>query len=126
MKSNRMIPGEVEAEFGGIRAPVISLDLLPYLTSMTRESPHKSLFWRYGSQMAVRAGDWKLTKAIDRHARPPAVKTGLFHIVKDTGEENDLAAAHPEKVLELQKLWDEWNGKNEEPLWGDEPTKLKK
>ena len=98
------------------------VNLLPYLTGQTRESPHKSLFWRYGSQMAVRAGDWKLTKAIDRHARPPAVNTGLFHIVKDTGEENDLAAAHPEKVLELQKLWDEWNGKNVEPLWGDEPA----
>ena len=97
-------------------------NLLPYLTGQTKEPPQKALFWRYGEQMAVRVGDWKLTKAIDREARPPAIKTGLFYLVKDTGEENDVASANPEKVLELQKLWDEWNMKNVEPLWSDKPA----
>lgn len=95
------------------------VDLLPFLTGKTRKPPHAALFWRYGAQMAVRAGDWKLTKAIDRDVRPPTVKTGLFQIVKDAGEQTDLAAQHPEKVQELQKLWDDWNQKNVEPLWSD-------
>jgi arylsulfatase A-like enzyme len=95
-------------------------NLLPFLTGATQKPPHEALFWRYGPQMAVRAGDWKLTKAIDWDVSPPAVKTGLYQVAKDAGEQNDLAAQHPEKVLELQKLWDDWNKKNVEPLWSDE------
>ncbi len=96
-------------------------DLLPFLTGKTQKPPHDALFWRYGSQMAVRAGDWKLTKAIDRSERPPALKTGLYQVAKDAGEQNDLAAEHPEKLRELQNLWDDWNKENVEPLWSDKP-----
>jgi arylsulfatase A-like enzyme len=98
------------------------VDLLPFLTGKTQKPPHEALFWRYGPQMAVRAGDWKLTKALDRKERPPALKTGLYKVAEDAGEQNDLAAAHPEKVQELQKLWDDWNKANVEPLWSDKPT----
>lgn len=98
------------------------VNLLPYLTGESQEPPHKALFWRYGSQMAVRAGDWKLTKAICRDVRPPAVRTGLFHLGKDAGERNDLAAVHPAKVLELRKLWDEWDRQNVSSLWGSDPA----
>ncbi len=93
------------------------IDLLPFLTGKTRKPPHEILFWRYGPQMAVRAGDWKLTKALDRKERPPALKTGLYKVAEDAGERNDLAAAHPEKVQELQKLWDDWNKTNVTSLW---------
>ncbi len=98
-------------------------DLLPYLTGKTQKPPHKALFWRYGPQMAVRAGDWKLTKALDRKERPPALKTGLYKVAEDAGEQNDLAAAHPEKVQELQKLWDVWNKTNVEALWSDKQAR---
>jgi len=69
--------------------------------------------------MAVRAGDWKFTKSYDKDLHPPALKTGLYLVAKDAGEQNDLAARHPEKVQELQKLWNDWNKKNVEPLWSD-------
>jgi arylsulfatase A-like enzyme len=98
-------------------------DLLPFLTGKTQKPPHEALFWRYGPQMAVRAGDWKLTKAIDRNVRPPVMKTGLYQVAKDAGEQNDLAVQHPQKVQELQKLWDDWNQKNVEPLWSDKAPK---
>jgi len=98
------------------------VDLLPLLTGKTQAPPHEALFWRYGPQMAVRAGDWKLTKALDRGVRPPVLKTGLYEIAKDAGEQHDLASQHPEKVQELQKLWDDWNAKNVEPLWSDKPA----
>jgi arylsulfatase A-like enzyme len=97
-------------------------DLLPLLTGKTQEPPHQALFWRYGTQMAVRAGDWKLTKSYDKDLRPPALKTGLYLVAKDAGEHNDLAAKNPEKVQELQKLWDDWNKKNVKPLWSDKPS----
>lgn len=98
-------------------------DLLPFLTGKTQTPPHEALFWRYGPQMAVRAGDWKLTRALDRKERPPALRTGLYKVAEDAGEQNDLAAAHPEKVQELQKLWDEWNKTNVEPLWSDKQAR---
>jgi arylsulfatase A-like enzyme len=92
-------------------------DLLPFLAGKTQKPPHEALYWRYGPQMAVRAGDWKLTKSYDTDERPPALRTGLYLVAKDAGEQNDLAAKNPEKVQELQKLWDDWNTKNVEPLW---------
>lgn len=97
-------------------------NLLPFLTGKTQKPPHEALFWRYGTQMAVRLGDWKLTKAIDRNVRPAALTTGLYQVAKDAGEQNDLAAQHPEKVQELQKRWDDWDKNNVEPLWSDKPT----
>ena len=39
------------------------VDLLPYVTGMKPGSPHKTLYWRFGSQMAIRDGDVK-TRAI--------------------------------------------------------------
>ena len=36
----------------------------------------------------------------------------------DAGQ--DLAAAQPEKVKQLQALWDEWNRGNVKPLWGSD------
>jgi arylsulfatase A-like enzyme len=65
-------------------------------------------------QYAVRQGDWKLLK--------PSVKatTMLFNLASDPGEKSDLAAKQPEKVKQLQTLWDAWNAKNEPPRWIDE------
>ena len=39
------------------------VNLLPHLRGETKDPPHAALYWRFGGQMAVRAGDWKLTKA---------------------------------------------------------------
>lgn len=137
-----------------IDAPIISLDLLPtamaaaglapadkfdgvnllpFLTGQSAPAPHPALFWRYGEQMAVHAGDWKLTRALDAAATPPALKTGLFNLAQDPGEQKDLSAEQPAKLKELQQLWDAWNAKNVPPLWTSEknedeaaPAKKKK
>lgn len=108
-------------------AQLDGVNLLPFLTGKTTNPPHQNLFWRYGNQWAVRSGDWKLTRSIDTTVRPPALKTGLYDLARDVSEQHDLSAAHPEKVQELQKLWDEWNQKNVRPLWtnnseDDEPV----
>jgi len=89
------------------------VNLLPFLTGKAQEPPHAALFWRYGEQMAVRAGDWKLTRALDA----TVMKTGLFHLCEDPGEKHDLSAGQPEKLKALQKLWDDWSAANVPPLW---------
>lgn len=41
----------------------------------------------------------------------------LYNLAHDPGEKQDLATAHPEKVAELQSLWDSWAAQLKEPLW---------
>lgn len=94
------------------------LNLLPLLTGQTKEPPHAALYWRYGEQLAVRVGDWKLTRALDSTAKPPALRTGLFHLGDDPGEQHDLSAEEPARFKQLQSRWEEWNRNNVEALWG--------
>jgi arylsulfatase A-like enzyme len=88
-------------------------NLLPLLDNTNRAEPHSALYWRFGVQYAVRQGNWKLVKPhIDMQPR-------LFNLANDIGEKHDLAAKHPERVKELQALWDQWNAGNEPPRWID-------
>ncbi len=90
------------------------VNLLPYLEGKTSEPPHDALYWRFGIQYAVRQGDWKLVKA---HMND---SPRLFDLARDLGEKNDLAEEEPDKVKQLQALWDKWNADNEPPRWLDE------
>ena len=91
------------------------VNLLPYLRGEQNAGPHDVLYWRFGGQMAVRAGDWKLVKPSAGRAqdgpnpagagarREKATVAGalLFNLKDDVGEKTDLAAQHPEKGKEL-------------------------
>jgi arylsulfatase A-like enzyme len=92
-------------------------NLLPYLKGETSADPHDVLFWRYGDQMAVRAGQWKLVKAQDE-TKAHLVGPALYNLTQDIGESNDLAAQNPKKVQELTSLWQPWNAEQARPLWG--------
>ncbi|HNX34888.1 MAG TPA: sulfatase-like hydrolase/transferase [Kiritimatiellia bacterium] len=88
-------------------------NLLPLMEGRTDAAPHEALYWRFGVQYAVRQGDWKLVKAhIDQAPR-------LHNLAQDPGEQTDLAAQNPDKVKQLQALWDAWNAGNEPPRWID-------
>ena len=54
---------------------------------------------------AVRKGDFKLV--LPGRPPPDVDKTLLFNVRTDPGETKDLAADHPERVAELQKLAEE-------------------
>ncbi len=107
------------------------VDLLPYVMGTKADAPHSALFWRFGQQMAVRAGDWKLVR-YDGNAdtqtgkAQPVTSAKLYNLAKDIHEDSDLSAAMPEKVAELQKLWDAWNQDNVDPLWGGGKKAAKK
>jgi arylsulfatase A-like enzyme len=94
---------ETDPEFDGV-------DLLPYLKGEKTGAPHDTLFWRFGRQRAVRAGDWKLT---DMGQGPH-----LFNLARDIGEKDDLAATMPGKLKELERLYATWDAHNVAPKWG--------
>jgi arylsulfatase A-like enzyme len=106
-----------------VKSRLDGVDLLPHVSGDKSDAPHKALFWRFGQQMAVRAGDFKLVK-YDLNAdnnsgdsrQVSALK--LYNLATDIHEETDLVSDMPDKVRELQGLWDEWNSTNIDPLWG--------
>ena len=97
-------------------AALDGVNLLPFLTGKSKEAPHDALFWRYGDQMAVRQGDWKLVRTLEE-GKNPTLTQGLYNLRNDIGERIDLSAAEPGKVTELQAKWDAWNAENIKALW---------
>ncbi|MFO0904287.1 MAG: sulfatase-like hydrolase/transferase [Pirellulales bacterium] len=97
------------------------VDLLPYLAGEKAEPPHAALYWRFGEQMAIREGQWKLVR-YDQAADAPTGKgtssVKLFNLAQDRREERDLAASEPDRVRQLQAQWDAWDKANSPPLWG--------
>jgi arylsulfatase A-like enzyme len=112
----------------GVTAPATAkldgVNLLPYLVGEKTAAPHDALYWRFGQQMAIRAGDFKLVR-YDNNAdtltgtgNQGVTAAKLYNLKSDIGESRDLAAAQPDKVKELQAQWDAWNTNNVKPLWG--------
>ncbi len=104
---------------------VEGVNLLPYLTGEKQGPPHEALYWRFGPQVAIRAGDWKLVKGagsagvqgIERSAKSNMQGAELYHLGRDIGEKTNLAAQEPAKVQELAAAWDRWNANNVEAKW---------
>lgn len=105
------------------------VNLLPHLNGEKKDPPHAALFWRFGPQVAVRAGDWKLVKAAEfrkgRKGESDIDGALLFNLKDDVGEKTDLAANDPEKVKELAALWEKWNSELVAPTWGPPAAKKK-
>ncbi len=99
-------------------AKLDGVDLLPFFTTEKKKMPHDSLYWRFGQQMAIRRGEWKLVKydlAAEGGKGTSAAK--LYNLATDVGEATDLAAKEPDRVRDLQAAWDTWNKGNAAPLW---------
>jgi arylsulfatase A-like enzyme len=108
------------------------VDLMPWLTGEKTGAPHDALYWRFGQQMAIISGGYKLVRydgnanlPVGERKAPGGKKAGgivgpvLYKLSDDIHEDKDLAAAMPDKVKELQAKWDEWNTGNVPPLWGN-------
>ena len=101
------------------------VNLLPYLMGEKPEPPHEELFWRFGAQLAIRKGDWKLVKGPGMAGGPAnlaggkATTTGaeLYNLTQDIGEKHNLAVQEPEKFKELAADWNQWNAELVEPKW---------
>jgi arylsulfatase A-like enzyme len=97
------------------------VNLLPYLTGANTARPHETLYWRYGPQWAIRHGDLKLVVSRGGSGQPE-----LFDLSQDLGERNNLAAAQPEKVKQLQAMWDAWSAEQAPPSAPDASPNKKK
>ena len=103
------------------------VNLLPFLAGEKTNAPHDALYWRFGQQMAIRLGDYKLVR-YDSNAdtltgarNQPVTSARLYNLAADIGETKDLATQMPDKAKELQSRWDAWNIANVKPLWGGAP-----
>lgn len=83
--------------------PLDGVDLIPHLTGRNSGPPHASLYWRFWSQAAVRAGRWKLLAKAGEPDR-------LFDLEADEHEHRDLAAAMPDRVAALHRQLEAWAG----------------
>jgi arylsulfatase B len=87
------------------------VNLLPYLTGGNAKPPHALLFWRLGSQAAVRKGNWKLLRNGNDGVQ-------LFDLAADIGETDNLADRRPDLAKELEIALQRWNAQLAKPLWG--------
>jgi arylsulfatase A-like enzyme len=101
------------------------VNLLPYIAGEKSEPPHQALYWRFGKQLAIREGNWKLVKAPAGGGvgpgplTTPATVDGaqLYDLAKDIGEQTNLAEKEPAKVKELAAAWKAWNSELVAPKW---------
>jgi arylsulfatase A-like enzyme len=106
---------------------VEGVDLTPFVAGENVAAPHDQLCWRFGQQMAIRRGDWKLVKydpAVDGD-QGKATPAKLYNLADDIGEQYDVIAEEPDKARELQTAWDAWNAANVPPKWGGSHLKGK-
>lgn len=113
------------AAAGTTISPAWKLDgvnLLPFLEGKDKRAPHEALYWRFGEQMAVRMGSWKLVKAPGDTGG--MAKAKLFDLGKDIAEATNQADTHPEKAKELMAAWTRWDATLQAPLWS--PTQRRR
>ena len=81
-------------------SPIEGKSILPLLQNQIKTT-HDTLFWEHEGGRAVRIGDWKMA-ALNGHPWE------LFDLARDRTETKDLAAAYPEKVKQMNELWESW------------------
>lgn len=93
------------------------VNLLPFLRSAVNETvPHKTLFWRYGSNIALRSGNWKLIQ--QREAGRYINDFQLYNLKTDYAETADVQSNDPNLLFRLRQQLDTMNKQMAEPLWG--------
>lgn len=101
------------------------VNLLPFLAGEKRGAPHEALYWRFGDQLAIRSGDWKLVKAQEGESSMRLIQPGpasingaqLFNLARDPSETVNLAQKNPRKFRALVRQWTRWNAELPEPAW---------
>ncbi len=94
------------AELTGAKAPkdIDGMSIVPELlgeeAAGRRQAQHEFLYWEYGGQVAVRAGNWRAVKPRGRGK----VEWELYDLSKDVSEANNIAAEHPEVLAKMKAI----------------------
>lgn len=95
------------AELTGAPAPtdIDGISYLPTLTGEGEQAQHDYLYWEFherGGRLAIRKGKWKGVRY--EVLKDPDSPLELYDLSQDIGEENNVAAQHPEIAAELDSL----------------------
>lgn len=89
----------------GVPGDIDGLSFAPTLLGRPGEQKkHDYLFWEffgYGGQQAVRRGDWK---GVRHNLRKGETRIELYNLKEDPGEQQDVAAQHPDIVKQLEQI----------------------
>ena len=107
------------------------VSLLPYIAGSSKATPNPTLYWRSGTNFAIRDGKWKLwsVNRAETGAAAPLAPTitpdgkqavlssrgmhdMLYDLDQDVGETRNLAKTNPQVVADLKarlKVWDKEN-----------------
>jgi len=77
------------------------LDMAPLFQGDSRGFLERPLFWSYGSQTAIRAGEWKLIRTEVRGDY-------LFNVTKQLPEYENVLGRHPETARQLRERLVNW------------------
>lgn len=111
------------SEIVGAKPPsgIDGVSFAPTLLDDGEQTEHEYLYWEfpaYGVQQAIRVGEWK---GVRQNMSKGNMKLQLYNLASDIGEQEDLAAEHPERVAEMEKLMVEAHIPSEIfPLFADE------
>jgi L-rhamnose mutarotase len=89
---------ELPAEVAGLRVPPLPGKNLVSTFSKGGAKKRDSLWFYHDGHRAIIAGDWKLVCQFEQPWE-------LYNLKHDRSETNNLAAKHPEKVMELELAW---------------------
>jgi arylsulfatase A len=99
------------AEFTGTKAPdrIDGISFAPTLLGQPKkQQKHEYLYWEfpsYGGQQVVRMENWKAVRqGIMKRGNKKRLKIELYNLKTDPGEQNDVAAKHPEIVAKMRKI----------------------
>lgn len=99
------------ADLTDMKAPaeIDGISFLPTLLGQASEQKkHEYLYWEFherGGRLAVRKDKWKAVK-YDVLEKPDA-PLELYDLSVDLGEENNIAAQHPEVVAEMKRIMEQ-------------------
>ncbi len=99
-----VLPTFAEIAEASVPENIDGISFLPTLLGKEQQE-HEYMYWEFheqGGRKAIRKGDWKLVQY--NISNPEETTTELFNLAEDIGEENNVAAAHPELVKELLQL----------------------
>jgi arylsulfatase A-like enzyme len=96
-----------------VTAALDGVDLIPFLDGKTaaNKHPHDVLYWRTGFLRAIQKDSFKLHINAHDHYK------SLHNIVIDPSEKVNLFDKYPEKVQELDALWQKWAKDLPSPRW---------
>lgn len=108
-----------------VDTPVIATDIVPTVlraagvryregefdgVDLAGRLGERTLFWRYGNNIAVRQGRWKLV-------RQGNAKFALYDVERDVGETRDLTESETERVAQLRTVLEKLNSQMVPPRW---------